>query len=874
MCVLLRIVAALWVTAGGSAFGGDAVEVSVRVDTAREVNGVSVVPDGIFGITAYEGQERATDERWSALFQNSGMRWVGLGGHTGWLPAEPPPGFAAGWADTPVGASSLDRAGPGYHTPGCVKAFRDIGIESMLYAGMRGIWKWPDSGDGKPRPESMPPTFPLTARDVERAAVEWGEYVALLKRVDPGLTWIHLENEPNAHWFRYGIKQGDPDYFTMFRAVAKGIKARNPGVKVGGPVLCWPPSWPPNQIGYPSWYTWDSWTMPLIETAGDDLDFFDFHLYSGGSTIGLEEVQTVANAMWLKSGQRKPVLITEHGTYLTDDDMRFVERVWEKRIALWQLQVMDFLDFQPDKVISLQSHDLSAMAGGNFKIFKSLDSDDQFALAKMYQTWAPLKGRRLLASSPDPAVRVLAAQNVSRLTGQGRLALVLVNSSDQGKQVTVRLDGAPAEPLIDPAVPVKGWYIRPVDCVWAETAAGTPPAADGIQRTDLGGAVGGTADRQAAAPAIPKPLPADEPAATAVTGGARVESGKFLSDRAVYAFTLAPRETRSVEYALTRPAAQDRVHWTRDVFGDVVHRDFENLGDAVEVTFDLTGLDMAGADRAAVRVGLLGSREDDEVTMQVGDHVGRLGHGWFQSMPLPAVPDGGKVKAVFTMIGRGKPSKEELTREGEASSKRMLRFGSATLAIEGIGPFAAPDSKPPADDAPVAVRWTFDPAQPAASKLEHPWSAATLSPERDRYLTDKGLAVATRLTAVGDDKKGNSCEALLFRVPKSGWYRVTAAGKLAGLSAPSAGSSLVSLFVRGHSGTETKTLGSFTLNVPGGYGGHPQIFEAKDVHWLEAGWRLVLGVQTINGGPACAGASTLDVTGFVVEELAAANQPQ
>ena len=30
----------------------DPVEIIVRLDTAREVNGVSIVPDGLFGVTA------------------------------------------------------------------------------------------------------------------------------------------------------------------------------------------------------------------------------------------------------------------------------------------------------------------------------------------------------------------------------------------------------------------------------------------------------------------------------------------------------------------------------------------------------------------------------------------------------------------------------------------------------------------------------------------------------------------------------------------------------------------------------------------------------------------------------------------------------
>jgi len=648
----------------------DRAELVIDTDTVFEVNGVSIVPDGLFGVTAYNGPETATDERWRALLIDSGLRWVGIPGNPGWLlPPEAPPGFAAGWADTPAAAALLDHHRGGYHIPSCL-TWRDIGIEPMLYLGLQGIFKWSDSGDGEPRHPSMPPLFPVSPLDIERAGVEWGEYVALLKRVDPKLTWIHLENEPNAHWFRF--KKGGHDYAALFEAVAKGIKKRNPDIKIGGPVLCWPPSFPPTQYRDSPWYTWDSYTMPLIEMAGEQLDFFDFHLYGGSSTLGMEEVQTVANAMWLKTGRRKPVMISEYGAYLrTDDDMRSVERVWDSRVAPWQRQVMDFLDFQPDKGVSLQSHDLRAQAGGNFRVIKGLDPDDQFAFAKMYRTWAPLKGRRLLASSSDPEVRVFAAQNVSSLSGKGRLALVLVNTSDQVKNVTVRVEGTLENPPIDATVPVKGSYIRPVDCAWQGPAVAASGAAEGIQRTDLGGAIGGMADGPVAAPADAEPLSAAKPEATPVASRARVESGTFLSDRPVYAFTLAPRETRSVEYALAQAAAPTKSRWTRDVFGDVVHREFEKPGDSVEVTFNLAGMGVAGADKAAIRVGLLGARKGDKVNMKIGDFVCQLvQQDWFQSVSLPTVPQGGEIKAVFTLLARGEPEILLL----------RLRFGSATAA--------------------------------------------------------------------------------------------------------------------------------------------------------------------------------------------------
>jgi hypothetical protein len=374
------------------------------------------------------------------------------------------------------------------------------------------------------------------------------------------------------------------------------------------------------------------------------------------------------------------------------------------------------------------------------------------------------------------------------------------------------------------------------------------------------------ADDTVAAPADAEPLSAAKPEATPVASLARVESGTFLSDRPVYAFTLAPRETRSVEYALARAAEPTKSRWTRDVFGDVVHREFEKPGDAVEVTFDLSGMDAAGADEAAIRVGLLGARKGDKVNMKVGDFVCQLvQQDWFQSVTLPTVPRNGEIKAVFTLLARGEPEILPL----------RLRFGSATLALQGNGTFAATDSEPPADDAAVTARWSFDPAQPPASRMENPWSAATLSPARDRHVVEKGAALSSKLAATVDGGVRSSvCNSLLFRVPKSGWYRIAASGQLLARSAPTAGHALVTLYVLGHADREVKDLASLPLNTPGGFGGFPEKFDWKDSRRLEAGWTVALGLQTVSPGPGNAGSSTLDVTRFVIEELSAAKEAQ
>ena len=75
----------------GSVFGGDTVEVSVRFDTAREINGVSIVPDGLFGVTAYNGPASRPAQEAVTLSENSGS-FSGqiLRSSASWIPAARP----------------------------------------------------------------------------------------------------------------------------------------------------------------------------------------------------------------------------------------------------------------------------------------------------------------------------------------------------------------------------------------------------------------------------------------------------------------------------------------------------------------------------------------------------------------------------------------------------------------------------------------------------------------------------------------------------------------------------------------------------------------------------------------------------------------
>lgn len=122
-------------------------------------------------------------------------------------------------------------------------------------------------------------------------------------------------NEPNNFMFRYAnCSSTDPTcapWEDFYSAAAATLKKEIPGIKIGGPVLCWGPSGY-NQKGQPDWYTWHLWSKPTIQRGLREgtLDYFDFHAYSSDSFANrlLAGVHTVSAMGWATTGGK--VLLT------------------------------------------------------------------------------------------------------------------------------------------------------------------------------------------------------------------------------------------------------------------------------------------------------------------------------------------------------------------------------------------------------------------------------------------------------------------------------------------------------------------------------------------------------------------------------------
>lgn len=593
----MRCCAALLVSLsiGISPLASAPVRISVDSDTAYAINGRTRIQSAVFGLSAYEGATFPVKAEYAPLLRQAGVACLGFPGVIGWCaPRQMPEGGPAAierWYASDEALHEITWGEPldgaRYMYGRILPACRKLGIEPMVY-----ITGGPDWVMGE---HQIP-------KDNKLYGVVAANYVALLRRIDPSLRWVHLLNEPNSHWFKGG-KSGK-DYAEMFRTVAAAIKRRNPGVMVGGPVLCWPPAWPPAPRGMSNWYTWDGYTMPLLNIAGEELDFFDFHYYGLDVDVAAEEVQTVENALILRRGRRVPVAITECGT----SPGELTERQWAdpaghymiKTLGMQRLLMM-YLD-RPATVMTVQMHDLSAMAGRYLARFiKGPDPYDQLPTYWMYSLWRHFRGIRLCARVEPGPVRAMAAFDGSEVV------VMVFNDSPIARDIELKLT-APEHPGV----------CLPDVARWASLSLNE-------KRSDIVRRHG---------------------------EGTCVKAPPYST----YVFRFRMPEGWDIR------AAAERV----ELVGDAVMQEFTAVGDHRRITVSVPDDVLKGARSARVRVGLLGSNTGDRLAMTIGGRRYRLRAGtYFQEIPLRAMPGPGRNVVDFHLQAREGTIGERTAQGGE-----------------------------------------------------------------------------------------------------------------------------------------------------------------------------------------------------------------
>ena len=395
----------------------------IRVDASRRLvlGTQDRVSSNLFGLTAFEGFPRVVadmDYRARLLTLRPGC--IRLAGNIAWCS---PKTADPKWYETPAALREFTTVllfGSRYPTGRFLPTIRQLGGEPMCSLG------------GVPKALRYPETN--NPADFEQWAEMCAGYVSLWKRLDPGLRWVQIWNEPNAKWSRDPRTQGENGvsaaelHIRMANAVGRAIKARFPDVKIGGPVLCWPPAWPPNQKGQTPWYTWKLWTLPWLRETRETVDFFDFHVYDVTADDFAVQLEMVANAAEQVQRRRIPIWITESNYHVKKDNKARAVAIWEQRVLPYARFLFRGVLAQADKLAGNLMHDLHAR---EWAILPN-SADDPTLTYWLLWVFRDLRGLRIVADSAIPNVTTAATVEEDRVT------VVVFNDSNADR--TIPLD--------------------------------------------------------------------------------------------------------------------------------------------------------------------------------------------------------------------------------------------------------------------------------------------------------------------------------------------------------------------------------------------------------------------------------------------------
>lgn len=373
----------------------------------------------LFGVTAFEGFPRVVaDYDYRARVAALRPGCFRFGGNVAWFA---PKTYDPAWYDSVRARTEFQTAllfGARYPFGRFAPVVRALGAEPMVSLG------------GPPPYLVQPGT--RHPSDFDKWARYCVGFIDLWKRFDPQLRLVQIWNEPNASWYK-DPRAGDQGttaaelHLEMANAVAHALKARWPRLQVGGPVLCWPPAWPPGQKGKPPWYTWDTWTLPWLEKTKDTVDFFDFHVYDVAPDDFAVQTEMVYNQALLTQHRPLPVWITESNYNLTPAEQKDPAAIWHKRFLPYERLLFLGILPQADKVAGNLYHDLHAKRHTLLPRSAS-DPDPMYYLLWILRD---LRGLRVVADSTDPTLLAFATMEEDRVT------VVVFNDTENPRRVSL-----------------------------------------------------------------------------------------------------------------------------------------------------------------------------------------------------------------------------------------------------------------------------------------------------------------------------------------------------------------------------------------------------------------------------------------------------
>jgi hypothetical protein len=323
--------------------------------------------------------------------------------------------------------------------------------------------------------------FPVAGSPKPDSTGDWSWWSTLfagsfrvLRQLDPSLRYLHIWNEPNAHFWMDkldGVPLNGTWYADFYRPVAEALLHEFPQVKLGGPVTYSPPF--QEQDGYIIDKTWAEWVAPVLARTVDNqalLGWIDYHAYDGADPHGKCEKLNCANAdsktidlnlqetaiLSASLGRKLQSSITETNFQLANasDQFDWGRRFNQRGLPL-SAQTMTLLR-HPDKVLTRQLFDwgVPVNSHGFYRFLPPNVTSDPFTPEmEVYKAFANFSDSLRLkvvdgTSAPESAVNSFVDNNfqaeavcVGQIKGSGckHVKIALLNGGGADGAVDLRL---------------------------------------------------------------------------------------------------------------------------------------------------------------------------------------------------------------------------------------------------------------------------------------------------------------------------------------------------------------------------------------------------------------------------------------------------
>ncbi|MER2491390.1 hypothetical protein [Catenovulum sediminis] len=236
------------------------------------------------------------------------------------------------------------------------------------------------------------------------------------------------------------------------KVVAKRVKELNPDVMVGGYSAAWV------EFESGNWNNWNNWQKKFMDIAGQDMDFWSYHIYDGVNVMGTPRARTGSNSeaimdiidtySHIKFGVAKPIMITEYGK-IPAGNMSTMPYSEERSAGMLYSalgQLMTFMD-HPDRLIRTvpfilgkaswtygMANDYVPGDANPYLLWRRLADGKSYVktdLMKFYYFWKGVKGEWRLSASSNPDVRV------HMLVDNKRVNVIMMNLDNTSKKVAL-----------------------------------------------------------------------------------------------------------------------------------------------------------------------------------------------------------------------------------------------------------------------------------------------------------------------------------------------------------------------------------------------------------------------------------------------------